>query len=101
MSFKTGDKIVRIGQSDSPNSNWRGQRIEIGEIHTVRSVCQDSAYPDTTVILLEGIYNPANPHSGKEYGYDPKLWALVHEPLTGFVEMTYTKIIEQIPIGQS
>jgi len=95
--FKTGMKVVRIVEWTCSNPHWKGQPIQKGQIVTVQDF--HIAYGDEVLNFLE-ITNPVNA-IGKEFGYLADEFEPLIETATGFVEMTYTKIIEQIPMGQS
>lgn len=97
MSFKPGDKVICIKYY---LDKIEGLHIEKNRILNIRN-CELDTDGQRLLLRFEEIISAINPYTGQEFGYDAIFFAPFIEPLTGFVEMTYTKIIEQIPIGQS
>jgi len=95
--FKSGIKVVRIVEWSCTVKGWQGKPIQKGQILTIRSIENDKG---NLCLRFEEIKNPLN-HAGREFGYLASEFEPIIESNTGFIEMTYTKIIESIPMGQS
>lgn len=88
--FHIGQKVIKVVDWSQTNSEWRGQPIQKGEIHTVRKF-----FSNACAIYLEGISNPLD-CNGLEYAYDATEWA-PYNPPAEYIAVTFSDIKEPAP----